>query len=162
MYGLRLLFLSIRHWRWQKYCHLPFGMRYKSWCSIDKQMPMKRILRPVFLVLMLSLSGCLLFGWHENGDPTPTLPEIENWTKLNTDKAQRMKDWISCGGNSSGHVVFSPSIQGRSFYDESVQGDKEYDAAQACMMKKGYKFIGSCRGPLSGRLSCKGKSIFNL
>ena len=97
-----------------------------------------------------------------NGDPSPTLPELDNWTKLNIDQAQRMKDWISCGGNSSGHVAFSPSIQGRSIYDESAQGEKEYNAAQGCMMRRGYHYTGSCRGPLSKRLACKGKSIFNL
>ena len=125
-------------------------------------MPMKRILRPVFLVLMLSLSGCLLFGWHENGDPTPLLADIEYWSKPNLDEAQKKKDWISCGGNSAGYFVFSRTKQGQSRVDEGIQADKEYDAGQACMMKKGYKFIGSCRGPLGLRLSCKGKSIFNL
>ena len=123
---------------------------------------MKFILLPMFLIMILSLGGCLLFGWHENGDPTPTLPEIENWTKLNTDQVQRINDWISCGGNSLGYVKFSRLKPGQSSYVYTNQTDKQSDAAQACMMKKGYHYTGSCRGEASRRLACKGKSIFNL
>ena len=124
---------------------------------------MKIILLPVFLVLMISLSGCSLFGWYMNGDPSPTLSDIDEWTKLNTNEAQRMEDWISCGGTSRGTVHFTPlAHKGGPTTDDYKKRDKESDAVQACMIKKGYKFIGSCRGELSGRLSCKGKSIFNL
>ena len=123
---------------------------------------MKIILLPVFLVLMISSSGCSLFGWYMNGDPSPTLPEIEDWTKSNTDQAQRMKDWISCGGNSAGHVVLSDQKNGQLLADHTIQVDKESDAAQACMIRKGYHYIGSCRGEPSRRIACKGRSIFNL
>ena len=127
---------------------------------------MKRIILPVFLLLMLSSTGCTSFlGWDLEGhhDPHPLPPDIEEWTKSNTDAAQRKEDWISCGGNSAGYIKISPvTPTGGLTGEDHIRADKEYDAAQACMMKKGYKFIGSCRGPLSGRLSCKGKSIFNL
>ena len=115
---------------------------------------MKRILQPVFLVLMISLNGCVFFGWNENGgySTTPLPPEIEDWTKSNTDQAQRMKDWISCGGNNLGYVKLSPLKPGQSPYDYTNQTDKQSDAAQACMMKKGYHYIGSCRGEPSRRL----------
>ena len=81
------------------------------------------------------------------GDPDhrPTPPEMEEWTKPNINEAQRKEDWIACGGTV-----------------HYIQREKESDAAQACMRKKGYKCIGSCRGELSRRLACKGKSIFNL
>ena len=127
-------------------------------------MPMKYISRSVFLVLMLSSSGCSLFGWYMNGDSSPTLTtEMEDWTKSNTDQAQRMKDWISCGGNSAGHVHFTPvTHDGPPTPGDYIQANKEYDAAQACMMKKGYHYTGSCRGQQGLRLACKGKSIFNL
>ena len=123
---------------------------------------MKIILRPVLLVLMLFSNSCSLFGWYMNGDPSPTPPDIEEWTKSNTDEAHRKEVWISCGGNSAGYFVFSEPKNGQSFADHSIQAQKEYDAGQACMMKLEYKFIGSCRGPLGRRLSCKGRSIFNL
>ena len=124
---------------------------------------MKIIVFPVFLMLVLSSSGCSLLGWSENGMRiSKPIIDRDEWTKPNLNEAQRKEDWISCGGNSVGHVKFSPPKKGQSLYEESIQADKEYDTVQACMMKKGYKFIGSCRGPLSGRLSCKGRSIFNL
>ena len=125
---------------------------------------MKLILFPAILLLMLILNGCLLLGWHENGYPhKKRIIDIEEWTKQNTNEVQRKEDWISCGGYSGGSVHLTPlKHHGLPTTEEYIQMDKEYDAVQACMMKKGYKFIGSCRGPLSGRLSCKGKSIFNL
>ena len=113
-------------------------------------------------MLMLFLDGCSLFGWYINGDtsPTPTT-EMEDWKKSDANQAQRMKDWISCGGNSAGWVKISPGTHKGSFTDEDhIRADKEYDAAQSCMMKKGYLFTGSCRGPLGRRLACKGRSIF--
>ena len=124
---------------------------------------MKRILLPVFLVLMLSLAGCSLFGWYMNGDPSPTLTtEMEDWENSNHDQSQRMKDWISCGGNSAGYFAFNDIKEGQFRIDESIQADKAFDAGQACMMKKGYRYTGSCRGERSRRLACKGRSIFNL
>ena len=93
---------------------------------------------------------------------TPLLADIEYWSKPNTNEAQRKEDWVSCGGNSAGYFAFKDTKEVQSRTDQMIQADKEYDAGQACMMKKGYRYTGSCRGPLSGRLSCKGKSIFNL
>ena len=116
-------------------------------------------------ILVLSLAGCSLLGWPANGgySTTPLPPDIDEWTKSNLNEAQRKEDWISCGGNSAGYVKISPvNHAGGLTAEDGFRADKEYDAAQACMMKKGYKFIGSCRGPLSGRLACKGRSIFNL
>ena len=123
---------------------------------------MKRILFPVFFLLMLSTSGCSLFVWYMNGDPTPLLADIEYWSKPNTNEAERKEDWISCGGNSAGYFAFNGIKDGQSRFEQSIQADKEYDVGQACMMKKGYRYTGSCRGELSRRLACKGKSIFNL
>ena len=125
---------------------------------------MKIISLPVFLILMLSLGGCSLFGWSENGIRSSTpIVDRDEWIKENINEAQRQEDWLSCGGNSAGHVKISPLTHtGIPTYQEAIQADREYDAVQACMMKKGYKFIGSCRGPLGGRLACKGRSIFNL
>ena len=123
---------------------------------------MKIILLPVFLVLMLSSSGCSLFGWYMNGDSSPTPADIDTWNKPNTNEAQKKQDWISCGGNKAGYFVFSDQKQGQSLTDYTIQADKEFNAGQACMMKKGYHYIGSCRGEPSKRLACKGKSIFNL
>ena len=125
---------------------------------------MKRILCPVLLVLMLSSTGCAFFGWSENGlrTSTPRLADRDYWSKPNIDEAQRKEDWISCGGNSAGYFVFSEQEQGQSTYHDINQADKEYDAGQACMMKKGYRYTDSCRGELSRRLACKGRSIFNL
>ena len=125
---------------------------------------MKIIKIYILLQLMLSLNGCSLFGWYDQGDPHPyTKLDIDEWTKSNTDEVKRKEDWISCGGYSGGSVHLTPlKHNGLPTTEEYIQMDKEYDAVQACMMKKGYKFIGSCRGPLGRRLSCKGRSIFNL
>ena len=125
---------------------------------------MKTILVTVFLVLIISASGCSLFGWSENGMRiSKPIIDRDEWTKPDIDQTQRKQDWISCGGYSGGSVHFTPlKHEGLPTTDDNIQADKEYDAVQACMMKKGYKFIGSCKGPLSGRLSCKGRSIFNL
>ena len=125
---------------------------------------MKSIFISVLLLLMLTSTGCSLFGWYDQGDPDPhpRPSDMEEWTKLNTDEVKRKEDWISCGGNIAGYFVFSEQKHGQSLADHSIQAQKEYDAGQACMMKNGYKFIGSCRGPLGRRLSCKGRSIFNL
>ena len=123
---------------------------------------MKIILLPVFLLLMLSLSGCSLFGWYMNGNPTPLLADIEYWSKPNTNEAERKEDWISCGGNSAGYFAFNETKEGQSRTDQMIQAAKEYDAGQACMMKKRYRYTGSCKGEASRRLACKGKSIFNL
>ena len=124
---------------------------------------MKRILLTLFLILSLPLGGCSLFGWYMNGDPTPLPPEIEDWKNSNPNQAQRMKDWISCGGNSAGHVHFTPQTHaGLPTIEEYAEADKQSDAAQACMIKKGYHYTGSCRGEASRRLACKGRSIFNL
>ena len=124
---------------------------------------MKIILLPVFLVLMLSLSGCSLFGWYMNGSPHENrIIDRDEWTKPNLNEAQRKEDWISCGGNSAGYFAFNGIKEGQSRFEQSIQADKEYDAGQACMIKKGYRYTGSCRGESSRLLSCKGKSIFNL
>ena len=124
---------------------------------------MKSILLPICLLLMLCLTGCSLFGWYANGDvySHPTTEE-NDWTKPNTNEAQRKSDWISCGGNSAGHITFSEQKNGQSLTDHTIQVDKETDAAQACMMKKGYRYTSSCRGESSRRIACKGRSIFNL
>ena len=125
---------------------------------------MKIIFRSVFLVLVLSSSGCAFFGWSENGirSSTPIIDRDE-WTKPNLNEVQRKEDWISCGGNSAGYVKISPvNHKGGLTVEDGIQADKEYDAAQACMMKKGYHYTGSCRGEASRLLSCKGRSIFNL
>ena len=86
---------------------------------------MKCILRPVLLVLMISLNGCLLFGWHENGDPTPRLADRDYWNKPNIDEAQRKKDWIACGGNGAGYVKISPvNHTGGLTVEDGIQGKK--------------------------------------
>ena len=96
-----------------------------------------------------------------NGDTfAPHVIDRDEWTKPNLNEAQRKEDWISCGGNSAGYFAFNDTKEGQSRIDQSIQADKEYDTGQACMMRKGYHYTGSCRGPLSGRLACKGKSIF--
>ena len=124
---------------------------------------MKIILFPVYLMLMLFLGGCSFFGWYMNGDThSNRIFDRDEWTKPNINDPQKKEDWISCGGNSAGIVAFSDKKQGQSLTDYTIQAQRESDAAQACMMKKGYKFIGSCKGELSIRLACKGRSIFNL
>ena len=125
---------------------------------------MKIIFRQVFLVLVLSSSGCSLFGWSENGmRRSKPIIDRDEWTKSNLNEKQRKEDWISCGGTSGGVVYFSPhKDKGIPTNEEYKAMDKQYNAIQACMMKKEYKFIGSCKGPLGRRLSCKGRSIFNL
>ena len=125
---------------------------------------MKIISLPVFLILMLSLGGCSLFGWSENGmRRSKPIIEREEWAKPSKDEKKREEDWISCGGNSAGHVNFPPlTHDGLLTVDDYMQADKRSDAAQACMISKGYHYIGSCKGALSRRLACKGRSIFNL
>ena len=124
---------------------------------------MKRILRPMFVLVMFSLSGCVFFGWSENGiRSSTTIIDRDEWTKPNLNEAQRKEDWISCGGNSAGYFAFNGIKEGQSRFEQSIQADKEYNAGQACMMKKGYRYTGSCRGESSRLLSCNGKSIFNL
>ena len=87
----------------------------------------------------------------------------DEWTKSDLNEEQRKEEWISCGGTSRGVVYFTPhKDEGIPTNEEYKEMDKQYNKVQACMIKKGYRFIGSCRGPLSGRLSCKGRSIFNL
>ena len=127
-------------------------------------MSMKRIFLSVFLVLTLSSTGCSLFGWYMNGDTfAPHNVDRDLWIKQNLNEAQRKEDWIACGGTAGGIVhISSLTNEGIHQIRDPQEWDKAYDAAQACMIKKGYHYIGSCRGEASRRLACKGKSIFNL
>lgn len=104
------------------------------------------------------LSSCGIGGWWMNGDPSPemVLPELSHWSKQNSDEKSRLSDWLSCGGNDAGMVKFSPPKNYKNpGYEDYINGDKEYDAAQACMMSKGYKYKGECRGAISRRLACR-------
>ena len=125
---------------------------------------MKNNLYILSLFFVFFLSGCSLFGWYMNGDPNPRLTtEMQDWTKSNINEEQRQKDWISCGGNSAGHVEFTQvTHKGSLTYEDGIRADKEYDAAQACMMKNGYHYTGKCRGPMSGRYACKSKKLFQF
>ena len=99
-----------------------------------------------------------------NGDPFPedSPSELSHWIREKTDESQRMKDWIACGGTSSGEVKFSQqNHKGIQSYDEAIKANSEYDAAQACMMKKGYIYTGKCRAQTKRRLACKSKSFFH-
>ena len=118
---------------------------------------MKRILLPVFLVLILSSSGCLLFGWYANGDPNrSTTTEMEDWTKSNIDQVQRKEDWISCGGTSAGWIKFSPVTHAGSLTaQDGIEDNKAIDNAQACMVSRGYHYTGKCRGERSRRFACR-------
>ena len=113
----------------------------------------------------LSLSSCGIGGWWidraPNAGHTQTSTEISDWIKLNTDEVRRTKDWVSCGGTKAGMVKFSEPKPNISRYEQSVEADKEYDAVQACMMKKEYRFTGSCKGPLGGNLACRSKGFFH-
>ena len=111
------------------------------------------------LIFSIFLIGCGIGGWYMQGDPYPEKPisELSRWKKNNDEEGQRMKDWLSCGGTNSGMVKLSSADRNLSRSEEIALADKEYDLAQACMINKGYIYIGKCRGPVSGRLACKKK-----
>ena len=82
-------------------------------------------------------------------------PEIADWINDKKDFTIRQKDWIICGGNERGGVEFSyPSGD---HYKDSVAADNKYNKAQACIMEKGYHYIGSCKGPTGVYYACKHK-----
>ena len=93
-------------------------------------MPMKRILFPVFLMLIFSLTGCGLLGWDKPKpfSPPPITTKIDEWTKKNMDEEQRKKDWHMCAVDFSGYVN--------------------------CLMYHGYHYTGKCKGVINKTYAC--------
>ena len=113
--------------------------------------------------LLLTLTGCTLFGWYENGNPYPgyNVDDLSDWKSFRfSDDNHKKDDWISCGGTRGGMVKHSDIRPGLSHSDRIIELEKENNAAQKCMANKGYKFIGDCRGPLGGSYACRNKRIF--
>ena len=115
----------------------------------------------LFLSFNLLSSGCGIGGWWVDKAPNighvvPTT-EMSDWVKSDSDADKRTRDWIACGGTSAGMVHFSEPKIGISRYHQSIQADKEYDAAQACMMRNGYHYIARCKGEMSRRYACRNK-----
>ena len=113
----------------------------------------------VVIIFTAILSGCGIGGWWMEGDPrlghVEYRPEIADWINSKKDFMARKKDWIICGGNERGGVEL-PHPSG-DHYKDSVRADHNYDEAQACMIGKGYRYIGSCKGPEGVHYACRHK-----
>ena len=93
------------------------------------------------------------------GDPRSShveyRPEVADWMNSEKNFTDRSKDWIDCGGNDGGGIKL-PRPTGNIDKDFAV-GKIKYDETQACMMKKRYRYIGTCRGPEGVHYACKHK-----
>ena len=107
----------------------------------------------------LSFTGCGIGGWWMEGNPRAAhieyRPQVAYWISDGKDYFTRQKDWLKCGGDDGGEVKL-PLPTGNIHNDYAV-ANKKYDDAQYCMMKKGYHYVGSCRGPSGLRFACRKK-----
>ena len=113
------------------------------------------------LVITYPLLGCGIGGWWMNGNPVvgrePYRPEYLDWFKYGSDEGITKKKWQECGGAENGMIHLPKTANNFGSVERSKEYDKKYDEVEGCMMKNGYQYKGSCKGPIKYILPCRAK-----
>lgn len=76
--------------------------------------------------------------------------EIEYWIKVSNHNAERVADWVTCGGQPMGFYGYWPRLPNETYEQSHFRQDVEF---QRCLIRKGYRHInddpeaGICRHP---------------
>ncbi len=71
---------------------------------------------------------------------------MQEWSLGDRSEDVRVKDWMECGGTSSGRygLVALPNGKRRTGEQIRQESDALFKEIQRCMLKKNYQFIGEC------------------
>jgi len=102
------------------------------------------------IALLISLlSGCGIGSFWMNGNPAVgrnITPIRDYWRLPGGTTDARIRHWIECGGaKNGGYYVSLHELEKRETKDT---WGKKFDQMQICMMKIGYRYIGSCDGEI--------------
>jgi len=91
------------------------------------------------------LSGCGIGGYWMNGNPygdsiIPTM--FDEWTYPGGTTAEKMRQWVECGGSSKGY--YRISSEGLTDEEYTAASRKKSRQLQTCMLDMGYRYIGQC------------------
>lgn len=89
------------------------------------------------------LAYCDREAYQELLHPTPL---SDYWEMAGISSEARRQEWVDCGGAENGRYV----VPTEGFNDEEVMGArrKKFDQLQICMLKRGYRYTGSCEGSI--------------
>jgi len=110
------------------------------------------------LLLLLMLSGCGIGGFWMNGDPSVgknITPLRDYWHIFEGKKEERARHWVECGGmENGGYGIYKEGVTSKNI--SAVSREIFYNL-QICMIKKGYRYVGSCDGEIrSDYPACRG------
>jgi len=95
------------------------------------------------------MSGCGIGGFWMNGNPAVgknITPIRDYWILPGGTKEARIQQWLECGGAENGRYHISPL--GFTSKEIKEASDKKFDQLQICMMRNGYRYVGSCEGEI--------------
>lgn len=73
-------------------------------------------------------------------------PLVEYWEENVGNAEKRSRDWMECGGMRDGG--YSSPKSGVSSQEMRDAAGEKYMEIQRCMLRKGYRYIGSCDGSI--------------
>ncbi|MCS3809783.1 hypothetical protein FHY19_002843 [Xanthomonas arboricola] len=116
------------------------------------------ILRSIFILIILQVSGCVIGNGRICGPQTPLVlcdkeaekalyhptPLRDYWRNTETQSGSLNRAWIECGGDGSGSYVNNQRRPGESMADLSMRDRNLFYNIQRCMMMKNYRYDGPC------------------
>lgn len=122
----------------------------------------------LILCTLLSVSGCVIKNGAICGPQTPLAncdPEVNRelmhptplsdyWNKGNATSERGRQDWVGCGGSANGGYNLTESEFSSGNLREA--SSRKFDELQYCMMRKGYRYTGTCEGEIPSKYpACK-------
>jgi hypothetical protein len=108
------------------------------------------------------LGGCTIGNWRICGPQTPAAycdakalkallnppPYSDVWVKPGASSAEKMTDWLACGGSANGEFIPSEEMKKVWRRPEDTSSVPAYhradDQFQRCLLGKGFVWVGRC------------------
>lgn len=116
------------------------------------------ILRSIFILIILQISGCVIGNGRICGPQTPFVlcdkeaekalyhptPLRDYWSNTEIQTGDLKKAWLECGGDERGSYIDVQRAPNESNSDFSARGREVFYSLQRCMMMKNYRYDGPC------------------